>query len=72
MHPGNLLVRLSPGNAMPSLVLLDCGVASSLSEKDWINLRELFLAVIQREVSVVMQIEASLYLQIAQLFFILY
>ena len=52
MHPGNLLVQIDPpvGGGDPSLVLLDCGVTASLSNRDWDNLHQLFLAIVRKEV----------------------
>lgn len=53
MHPGNLLVQMidrSVGEGDPSLVLLDCGVTASLSDRDWDNLHQLFLAIVRKEV----------------------
>lgn len=44
LHPGNILV--SPSN---KLVILDCGICSSLSDLDRVNLKDLFRAVVRNK-----------------------
>ena len=51
LHPGNILVQVPPiPGDVPTLVFLDCGVAASLSKQDWDNLKQLFIAVVKKEV----------------------
>jgi aarF domain-containing kinase len=50
MHPGNLLIHTGT-DGLPVLVLLDCGVTTSLSHRDWNNFHELFIAIVKADVS---------------------
>lgn len=49
MHPGNILVRETPGNTKPHVVFLDVGMTAELSRSDQLNLREFFKAVAVRD-----------------------
>ena len=55
MHPGNILVQI-PSNASdkPILVILDCGVATSLSKNDWSMFFDLFNSIVKGDVSYLM------------------
>lgn len=48
LHPGNILVQ-DPNVKDPRLVLLDCGIATSLEPLDLINLHCVFTAVMKGE-----------------------
>ena len=59
LHPGNILVRLDPPRSLlarllpplrrpkPHLVLLDCGMTASLSDRNKVNLFKFFAAITQ-------------------------
>jgi len=57
MHPGNILVRMGPGNpsskrlfrSRPHLVFLDVGMTAELSNNDRLNLLELFKSIALRD-----------------------
>ncbi len=46
LHPGNILVQTCDD---PKLVLLDCGIATSLGPADWENLHCVFMAIVRNE-----------------------
>lgn len=45
LHPGNILVQ-DPSVKHPKLVLLDCGIATSLEPLDLVNLHSVFTAIV--------------------------
>ena len=47
LHPGNILVQETQ---RPRLVLLDCGIATSLTQVDLMQMRALFTAIVKRQV----------------------
>ena len=57
MHPGNILVRVSDGEALnkglfksrPHVIFLDVGMTAELSQKDRVTLLEFFKAVALRD-----------------------
>ena len=51
LHPGNILVQ-DDGRGGNKLVLLDCGIATSLKKKDLENIKAVFTAIVNGEVSV--------------------
>lgn len=46
LHPGNILVQNCD---RPKLVLLDCGIATSLAPVDWENMHCVFMAIVRNE-----------------------
>ena len=48
LHPGNILVQ---DTHQPRLVLLDCGIATSLTPFDLLQMRALFTAIVKGDVS---------------------
>ncbi len=48
LHPGNILVQ-DPSLDHPKMVLLDCGIATSLELSDWENLHCVFAAIVTGE-----------------------
>lgn len=48
LHPGNILVHQTRDDE--SLVILDCGVAATLSKRDWMIFFDLFNAIAKGEV----------------------
>ena len=48
LHPGNILVQ-DPNVTDPTLVLLDCGIATSLEPRDLENLLCVFTAIVKGE-----------------------
>ena len=48
LHPGNILVQ-DPNVTDPILVLLDCGIATSLEPRDLENLLCVFTAIVKGE-----------------------
>ena len=52
LHPGNILVRGIDGQGWDSeleVVLLDAGIATTLSDRDHVNFRDLFSAICRRD-----------------------
>ena len=54
LHPGNILVQET---LEPRIVLLDCGIATSLTPYDLQQMRKLFTAIIKGEVSITCTVE---------------
>lgn len=51
LHPGNILVQDGRGGrGYPKLVLLDCGIATSLGRQDLENIKAVFTAIVKGEV----------------------
>ena len=48
LHPGNILVQ-DPSAEDPKLVLLDCGIATSLGQIDLENFHSVFTAIVRGE-----------------------
>ena len=52
LHPGNILVQEQEAGTTPCLVLLDCGLATSLTQKDLEDFRKTFIMIVKNKVLV--------------------